>query len=93
MTKDEEMKIEMMFMRIGNEIYKLHQKIIRIENEFMRKHTDTDSQSQCVRALEDKAQTQQDTQLPNKASLAKIGPITGSMSSYSYQIGRRDNGL
>ena len=93
MTKEEEMKIEMLFMRIGNEIYKFSQEILRIKNEFIRKCADQNSQPECVRALEDKTQTQQNAKLLNKASIESLGPIKGSMSSYVNTVGGGSHGL
>lgn len=92
MTK-EEMKIEMLFMRIGNEIYKFSQEILRIKNEFIRKRADQDSQPECVRALEDKTQTQQNAQLLNKASVERMRAFEGSMSSDINSIRSWHDGL
>ena len=93
MTKEEEMKIEMLFMRIGNEIYKFSPEIRRVKNEYMRKRADQNRQSECVRALEDKTQTQQNAKLLNKASVESLGPIKGSMSSYLNKVGGGRHGL
>lgn len=93
MTKEEEMKIEMLFMRIGNEIYKFSQEILRIKNEFMRKCANQDSQSECVRALESKTQTPQDARLLNQASIERLQPLKGSLPSDPNQIRSRTYGL
>lgn len=93
MTKEEEMKIEMLFMRIGNEIYKFSQEILRIKNEFIRKCADQNRQSECVRALEDKTQTQQNAKLLNKASIERDRSLDGAMFGDIDSIRRWHDGL